>query len=192
LNAYDGQAAVGTRPPLATKQIMLPPLGRFAGLLTEIFPSVNFLSYTNSVGTIGLLQGFLSATSTQNFGLAVLRQDFAVNGAITSTLWSAFPAATPPAGPTSYLTVTQPTNCSGAYSGTITASASVPWAVYVNAGKEKVLVTQSGPTVDVSGALGSTMVNWLVPGEYFTLVAQSNGEILQSVTLTPPGSCKGQ
>lgn len=191
LNAYDGQASAGSRAPLATKQITIQPLGRVSGLLTEIFPGVNFLSYSNPSGPNGLLQGFLSATASQNFGFAVQRQDIAPSGAIVTTLWSAFPAAPAPAGPSSYLSVDpQPSACSGFYTGTIAGSASVPWFLYVHVGTAKYLVMGTGSMVDATGSYGSTTVNWLSPGEVFTLEAQTGG-LLQSVTLTPPESCGG-
>ncbi len=191
LNAYDGQSGAGARPPIGTKQFVILPLGRVSGLLTEIFPGVNFLSYLNSVGTKGLLQGFFSATASQNFGIAVLRQDIAPNGAIVTTPWSAFPAATPPAGPVAYLSVDSPTSCQGDYTGTITASASVPWIVYVHIGAAKYEPMTSGPIVDANGSVTSATVSWLAPGEFFTLEAQSGG-IRQTVTLTPPPQCNGQ
>jgi len=191
LNAYDGQSGAGARPPIGTKQFVIPALGRVSGLFTEIFSGVNFLSYSNSVGTKGLLQGFFTATASQNFGIAVLRQDIAPNGAIVTTPWLAFPAATPPAGPVAYLSVDSPTSCQGDYTGTITASASVPWVVYVHIGAAKYEPMTSGPIVSASGSVTSTTVNWLAPGEFFTLEAQSGG-ILQTVALTPPSQCKIQ
>jgi hypothetical protein len=153
---------------------------------------VNFVensSSGNPVGTPGLLQGFLSATASQNFGFAVLREDIAPSGAIIATPWSAFPAVAAATGPSSYLTVDpQPSVCSGMYPGTITASASVPWFLYVHAGPAKYLVMASGSYVDANGSPGTTTVNWLAPGYSFTLEAQAGG-LLQSVTLTPPASC---
>jgi hypothetical protein len=49
----------------------------------------------------------------------------------------------------------------------------------------------SGPQVSANGDLGSSTVNWLSPGEIFTLEAQSGG-VLQTVVLTPPPQCKGR
>ena len=191
LDVYDGQSAAGSRAPIASKQILLQPLGRMSGLLTEIFPGVNFLSYANPSGPNGLLQGFLSATASQNFGFAVLREDIAPSGSIIATPWSAFPAVAALSGPSSYLTVDpQPNVCQGNFTGTITASASVPWDLYVHVGPAKYLVMASGSQVDASGSPGSTTVNWLSPGTSFTLEAQAGG-LLQSVALTPPASCSG-
>jgi len=194
LNAYDGQFSVGPRAPIATKQILIRPLGRVSGLLTEIFSGVDFVeisSNANPVGTAGLLQGFLSATAGQDFGFAVLRQDIAPNGFIVSTPWTAFPAAPAPAGPSAYLSVDpQPIICQGNYTGTIAASASVPWYVYVHAGAAKYLVMASGPVVSATGDYGTTTVHWLAPGYSFTLEAQAGG-LLRTVTLTPPASCSG-
>jgi hypothetical protein len=191
LNAYDGEASVGTRAPIASQQIPLLPLGRFSGLLTAVFPTLDFLSYANPGGPNGLLQGFLSATAGagQSFGFAVLRQDIAPSGSIVSTPWSAFPAIAAPTGPIGHLSVfPQPTACSGDYTGTITGSADVPWSLYVHLGSAKYLVMATGSYVDATGSLGSTTVNWLAPGEFFTLEAQSGG-VLAVVTLTPPASC---
>ena len=192
LDVYDGQSGAGSRAPIATKQILLQPLGRVSGLLTELFPGVNFVensSSGNPVGTPGLLQGFLTATASQNFGFAVLREDIAPSGAIIATPWSAFPAVPAATGPSSYLTVDpQPSACSGLYMGTITASASVPWFVYLHVGPAKYLVMGTGSYVDANGSPETTTVNWLAPGYSFTLEAQAGG-LLQSVTLTPPASC---
>lgn len=190
LTAYDGEASAGARPPIATKQFILQPLQRVSGLLTEIFPNLFCPQCANPV-SMPLVQGFLSATAPQNFGIAVLRQDIAVNGSIVSTPWAAFPAAPAPAGPVSYFTVTPPTICSGDYTGTITASASVPWVVFVHVGTTEYRPMASGPQVSANGDLGSSTVNWLSPGEIFTLEAQSGG-VLQTVVLTPPPQCKGQ
>ncbi len=191
LNAYDGQSGVGSRAPIASKQILIQPLGRVSGLLTEIFPAVNFLSYSNPGGPNGLLQGFLSATAGQDFGFAVLREDIAPSGSIVSTPWSAFPAAPAPTGPSSYLSVDpQPNICQGNYTGTIAASASVPWVVYVHTQGGRYTVMASGPHVSATGDYGSTTVNWLTPGCSFTLEAQGGG-LLRSVALTAPASCGG-
>jgi hypothetical protein len=137
-----------------------------------------------------LLQGILSATATQNFGFAVLREDIAPSGAIVVTPWAAFPAAPASTGPSSYLFVApQPSVCSGMYTGTITASASVPWALYLHVGAGKYIVMGTGSYVDANGSPSSTTVAWLSPGLSFTLEAQSDGSLLQSVALTPPASC---
>lgn len=191
LNLYDGQFTAGPRPPLATKQYVLGPLGRVSGLLTEIFPNLICASCANPVAGPALPQGFLSATAAQDFGFAVLRQDIAPNGFIVSTPWTAFPAAPAPAGPSAYLSVDpQPLICQGNYTGTIAASASVPWYVYVHAGAAKYLVMASGPVVSATGDYGTTTVHWLAPGYSFTLEAQAGG-LLRTVTLTPPASCSG-
>ena len=191
VSVYDGQFSVGQRPPLATKEYVLAPLGRASGLLTEIFPNLVCTMCANPLAGPSLPQGFLAVTAAQEFGLAVLRQDIAASGAILSTPWTAFPAAQPPAGPTAYLSVDpQPSTCGINYTGTIAASASVPWYVYVHSGASKYLVMASGPVVSEAGDYGTATVNWLYPGYSFTLEAQSGG-LLRTVTLTPPSSCKG-